>query len=102
MRKLMLLAAALSLTGCVTLPNKIVDWKDNNNQVVFENGQTAHILGNPRITCYTYPNHLVWADGYFMYIGDDDFMVVDEFGKDTVWLHPYWGYANYCVLGKGD
>lgn len=89
----------LMLTGCATVNNKIVDWKDNNNQVFFEDGRSAHILGNPQVTCYTYPNHLLWAKGYFMYIDESNSMVVDEFGKDTVWLHNYWGIPNYCVLG---
>ena len=98
MKKLLVLL--LALNGCATLnKNKIVDWKDNNNQILFEDGRSAHILGNPRITCYTYPNHLVWADGYFMYIDKTNSMVVDEFGKDIVWLHNYWGYPNYCILG---
>jgi len=99
MKKLLVLS--LLLTGCASVKYRVVGWygvsTDTANHVMLENGKVATIVGNPRITCYTDYGHLL-ADGYFVNLFGG-YLVVDQFGKDYVWLNDS---GNYCVLGDKE
>jgi len=104
-RAIALAIIGAQLTGCTYLvaknkkPLHIVDWTSDNNEVIFENGTTAHVVGNPRIVCYT-RDGVTALDGYFMYISENNYLNIDEFGKRTIWIsRPDPRSGNYCVLG---
>ncbi len=92
MKKLIILS--LLLTGCAASRYKVVGWEEATNKVLLNNGATAHILGNPRITCYTKHGFLL-ANGYFVKV-EDNYLVIDEFGKDYIRVKN--NQNNYCTL----
>jgi len=99
MKKLLALFITIFFTGCSSLPFKITGWKDPSNRVTFNNGQAADIVGNPRISCYTKYGFKL-TDGYFVKV-QDNYLVVDEFGKGYVWLQNN-DLDNYCILGERE
>jgi hypothetical protein len=90
-----LLPILFLLTGCASLPFRITGWSTPGNKVTFSSGDVTWVEGNPRITCYTKFGFKL-ADGYFVKI-EDEYLVVDEFGKDYVWLEDN-DLGNYCTL----
>lgn len=86
--------------GCVSLPFRITGWKDGQ-RVSFNNGQTATIIGNPRISCYSKFGYKI-ADGYFVQVNRWGDLIVDEFGKKYVWISGDKAEGNYCLLGGNN
>ena len=95
MNKLYLVILALSLTACATFNVKLIGWYTNQPFVETANHQFVEIVGNPRITCYTKYGYPL-ADGYFVKV-EGEYLVVDEFGKDYVYIQDN-DLGNYCML----
>jgi hypothetical protein len=96
MKKLLFLLPLLTM-GCASLPFRITGWNDNANRVFFENGESAHILGNPYVSCYNKNGFLI-ANGIFVYI-NSDYLIVDEWGSDYAFVRDS-DSGNYCYLGN--
>jgi hypothetical protein len=90
-----LIFLSLFLTGCASLQYKVVGWGNSSNRVLLNNGNKANIVGNPRITCYTKYGFKL-GDGFFVTV-KDNYLIVDEFGKNYVWLEQN-DLGNYCSL----
>lgn len=86
------------LTGCASFPFRVTGW-NTPNHVVLDDNQPAIVLGNPRITCRTTRGFVV-ADGLFVEINDENYLVVDEFGKEYL-LVPN-DPEIYCFFWERD
>lgn len=80
---------------------RIVGWYNDDSRVLngklaFNDGRTTNVIGNPLIACYTKYNVKI-ADGYMVRI-EDGYLIVDQFGKDYIYVKN--GGGNYCILGE--
>lgn len=101
MKKLLFILTALFLTGCASFNYRVVGWynmdSDGESKVLLDNGQTATIVGNPRITCRTRYGYLL-ADGLFVTVRGE-YLIVDEWGTGYVYLQNN-DLGNYCTFWR--
>lgn len=69
----------LLLTSCSSIKYVTID----HGQIVTQNNKAISIVGNPPMVCHYANSTKTWS-GYFMYLKDDQTIVLDNFGKGNI------------------
>lgn len=79
--KRLLMLSSLLLFGCSSIRYVTVD----HGHIIDQNHQQINIVGNPPMICHYAGRSEVYS-GYFEYQDDDGTIVLDHFGKSTIFL----------------
>jgi hypothetical protein len=75
----------LSIFLCLLTSCSSIRWITiEKGQIVTQNNQPVHIVGNPPMVC-TYADSLETFSGYFMY-QENNIIALDAFGTATIYL----------------
>lgn len=72
----------LLMTGCASVRYVTTD----HGRIVDQNHQQVYIEGNPPMICHYIERPTLTYSGYFMYQKDDGTILLDHFGKRTIFL----------------